>query len=308
MTTSRPWWKRFRGGRKDLGATRPAARRSRPILESLERRLALTVSFTPFFGVEHTYNVSVGLPTSLQDPPIYPIFWGPYWQNNSIAVQVIDVELSEVINGRYLSGIYQYISNGDTANLFAPYVDSSAPPATVSPNAINGDAISGEVSKLYSYVNSPIPNPFETYATPIYVVITDPYVTSPGNNAFNEPFYDYNDVSIQHPLPANYEAIWVSTQSVGVTPQTPTGLNVDFTIQAFSHELVEAMTDPFGPVGGTEVNPGPGYPQSAPYPTGGSPGHQIADNEPNNNYAYRIGGPFGALVQAFWSDDAFDKD
>jgi hypothetical protein len=252
------------------------------------------VSFTPAFGTEKTYYTQGGQPSYVSDPPIYPIFWGPYWQNNPIAVQVMDISLDEVVESRggaYLRGVDQYTNMGGAASYNTSYTDPSTPP-----NPVDRSSVPAEVSDLFSKANNPIPRPDETYAAPVYLVVTDPAVTdSVPDDGFNKGLWYFN------PWPHNYEVIWLATQATGVTPQNPSGLNVDLTTRYFSHELVEAMSDPFGQASGTHVDHGPSFP--------GTPGRQIADNEPDDgNYVYRLGGPYGVLVQAFWSDDAFDKD
>jgi hypothetical protein len=256
--------------------------------------LTLTVSFTPVFGNE-TKHYTPSVVSYLKDPPIYPIYWGPYWRNDPAAITEIDLKLDYVVEGlggAYLRGIDQYTKGGGAGSYSSGsrYVDAFQPPASVSPNPPLGDAVTTEVSNLIN--SNRVPAPWQVYATPIYVVITDPSTSSPGRDSFNEP----------DGLGSSYhEVIWLSTQ---YGPDS-SGLDDDLTTRSFSHELVEAMSDPYNVGGGTWVSPGPSFPSDS---SAGSPGAQPADNEPNNNYVYRLGGPYGTLVQAFWLDYGFTKD
>jgi hypothetical protein len=266
---------------------RPAARlRRRKLklrLECLEDRLVPTVAFLPLFGAETThYTDGTGFPTYLNSPSVYPIFWGSFWQATPGAVAAITSDLARC-GGAYLSGTTQYNTDGNAifpdVSPYDVYIDGSNAQGPISPNAPWGDPISNEVENVIN--SGGVPNPTHTGATPIYVVITAPGVRGT-DVAFNEP----SDLVSPH----YHEVIWVSTRT---NSNDPVGLDQDFTTRAFSHELVEAMTDPSGVIGGTHVDPGASWT--------GKEDHQLADYEPNNNYYYRVGGTGGVIEQAYWS-------
>jgi hypothetical protein len=296
--------------------SRPAARqRRRQVklhLESLEDRVVPTVLFKPVFGPEAIDSGTVS--SALSNPNIYPIFWGSFWQTQSgnAAAQALARDLAAVTESDYLSGTVQYGTDGHAtlmgrfgnqiysgaADLYPPEndlcIDPSQPPAQIpSANPPWGDPVGDEVENVISNPGTTgIPNPSHLNETPIYVVITGPSIMPAGNFAgFNEPA---DVVSSSY-----HDVVWVRTKTNGTDP---IGLDQDFTTRVFSHEIVEAMTDPLISVAGTQI--GPGVPGVNTFPaTGTSAGDaewgQICDNEPNNNYYYRVRYPVGAIVQAF---------
>jgi hypothetical protein len=245
-----------------------------------------TVAFKPLFGSEVAhYTDGTGLATALNSPPVYLIFWGSFWQNTPGAAATIASDLARC-GGTYLAGITQYHTDGNAIfeNVLPGqlHIDGSDAPSPLSPNPPWGDPVSNKVEDIINDSQSGIPNPTHTSATPIYAVITDPNVKGNSDFAFNEPSDNLS--------PFFHEVIWVSTRT---NTNDPTGLDQDFTTREFSHELVEAMTDPNGPAGGTHVSPGATYPDNE--------DHQLADYEPNNHYFYRVGGKGGVVEQAYWS-------
>ncbi len=296
-----------RGKRPTPTATQ-SARRTALGLEALEDRVVPTVAFTPVYGAEQAhYTHGTGLAGTLNNPPVYLIFWGSYWETNPTAVRNLTDDFYEVIAnsvgpyaGAYLSGIEQYKASGaylqaDANPAYAQvagfvgitsYIDgTNDPPATVSSNPQLGDAVSNEVEQLINNSGGVIPDPGHTPQTPIDVVITPPTVGGVnGQDSFNEPSDSgtgrYHDV------------VWVDTQAL-VTD--PSGLNQDVTTSHFSHELVEAITDPNGVVGGYHVDAGSQWTQ------GGN--NQICDFEAGN-YFYRVGTGSvnaGVVCEAYWS-------
>src|ERR1700722_16545102 len=79
-------------------ATPYRRRRVRLEVEALEDRLAPTVAFKPIFGAEKTfYTHGTGFPTTLVAPPVFPIFWGSYWQSPPYAAEPISADLANVV-------------------------------------------------------------------------------------------------------------------------------------------------------------------------------------------------------------------
>ena len=281
--------------------------RVRPQVEAMEARRLLTVAFQPVYGPEQTFdNDWNGLATSLKSPNIYPIFWGSYWQSNPAAVTALASAFAAVTESAYLSGTAQYNTSGNATlmgdfghQIYSTsvnndvYVDGSNVQGTISPNSgvFTSDPISQEVENIINNPSSGIPNPTQLGATPIYVVITPPSVQVKGINGFNEPADNYSGWY--------HEVAWVAAQPLSTNANA---VNQDLTTMIFSHEIAEAMTDPNGTNAGTSISPGPGnsFPGNTSAGAAEFPG-QICDNEPNNNYYYRVGGPAGAMVMAFWS-------
>jgi hypothetical protein len=235
--------------------------------------------FRPVFGNEVSDNNGA----QLQGPNVYPIFWGTWWLYHvDYSAQISDA-FSKIAQSQYLSGITQYGTDG-LAQVMPGYTDFSNDdnlPATMSPGYNNPASLEIE-HVLYDLSGTlPLPDDPQNPNRPIYVVLTPPSVPGDGVNGFNQPgIHKVVDLDLR-------EEIWVTSASL------------DSATQAFSHELVEAMTDPFGPVFGETVKAGGSFPAQS---GAGSAGIQIADNEPNNSYVDRVDGPTGPLVQAYWSD------
>jgi hypothetical protein len=225
-------------------------------------------------------------------PNVYPIFWGSWWVDNRTLANQITASFATIAQSGYLSGTEQYLTDG-VANVMPAYIDYANDgnlPSQVCPG-YNNPASTEIENVLYNEASGiPTPDDDQNPNTPIYVVITPPSVSCTTANGFNEPgFHEVTDLDVR-------EEIWVATQASGGV------VNPDITTRTFSHELVEAMTDPFGPapfLAGEQVTPDTSFPSNT---SAGKPESQVADNEPNNNYVYRLGGPGGALAQAYWSD------
>ncbi len=282
--------------------------RFRPQVDRIEERVVPTVLFTPVFGAEtafYTHGVP-GIPVDyLNSPQIYPIFWGSYWQQNPAQAQDLAEDFNKLFtanNNAYLQGLTQYHTNGMATfypgdGVDGPAIDGSNPPNNIgSAHPVWGalvpnsrDPIDAEVERVLDHPSNygfNIPNPGHTAQAPIYVVITPPGVTG-GDVGFNEP----SDAGTF----GYHEVVWVSTRWINSNDK-PQGIDQNFSEHGFSHEVVEAMTDPFGPLGGTHISKGANWPAN----DGNS---QICDKEPDGNYYYRVGGPNGVLAQAFWSQN-----
>jgi hypothetical protein len=288
---------------------RKPRRRGRASLavEALEDRLVPTVAFKPFFGTGVTNFGGKVLPSS----DIYPIFWGDWWGSHPDEVAKLTAAFDHLVNygpNDYLAATTQYGTDGkvkfhDTYHNNYIVDTSSNPPAQVDTGNIallNFSFLSNEIEDLI-YDAHAVPSPEDLHCDPLYVVVTPPGVTSMkgGEGGFNLP-------GLHHLYDTDFrEEVWVSTQPVnpdstkpfdGYDP-TKNPLNLDYSSSLFGHEVVEAITSPFGDAipglqGGT-VSPGLNW-------VGGGD-DQLADFEPDANYFYRVGGPGGSLAQAYWS-------
>jgi hypothetical protein len=287
-------------------------------LEALEDRLVPTVAFKPFFGNEALNNGHNVLSSS----DIYPIFWGQWWGSHMDEVAKLTAAFDNLINRpnaystakTYLSAAIQYGTDGkvtfhDTYHDNYIVDTSSNPPRQVNHGSIgiNFSDLSNEIENLI-YDAHAVPSPEDLRCDPLYVVITPPNVTSKqsGEHAFNVP-------GLHHAGDWQWrEELWVSTENVnpkGDYDSNNNRLNVDYTTELFSHEVVEAITAPFGAVvpgkEGATVSPGlqwPVYIPGLPPSFGATGDHQMADYEPDGNYFYRVGGAGGSMAQAYWSD------
>ena len=154
--------------------SRPPRRRALLELESLETRATPTVVFVPHFGVETVSGSNEGM----QDPPVYLIFSGSYW-NTTQGQQdelTLTVATENILSGPYLSGLAQYGSSG-TARFSASWQDD----ATL-PNYPSASALTNFLANQFAeHGNSP--EPAGPQYTPIYVVVSEP--TSPSPNPYN---------------------------------------------------------------------------------------------------------------------------
>jgi hypothetical protein len=265
-------------------AARGSARRREASLafEALEDRALLSVVFNynPQFGAE-TQTQDDG--AALQSPPVYLIFWGPYWGSADGAdANRIKRAAINVLSTPYLSGLTQYHSDG----LVSLDPENSAYDSR-DPSSLNFDASNIDDIVQNQIDNGPLPEPDTPAHTPIYVVVTPPNIYSSDGTqvgGFNFLGHD-NDVGFLYDDIDDIPEVWCST---GDNPDGT--VNVDQFSQYFSHEVAEIMSDLGG--GGFKVNPGPGWPFSQE----GLP--QIGDFE-GANYSWRQ--PNGTVVQPYWS-------
>jgi hypothetical protein len=286
---------------------KPAARSFRPVLEHLEDRTVPTVLFNPQFGADTIVlrdsnanekpgdivtSAMTSNPNALTNTPhVYLIFAGSTWTNTLAQQYAQDVD-TIVNKSSYLSGLTQYGATGHAT--FNPatdwYVDNT--PAITRDLEISRTLNTAKTSwvKPTGLSNSPTSDlgSASYQQSPIYVVVYDS--GGGGDNGggvyswFNQSAYAMNTIRV-----------YVDRQS----GKTESVIKDAFDI-FFSHELVERIAD------GTGIGFGMNAP-TTPISTENNNG-QIADNEPDGqHYTYRLNGPSGPLVQAYWSivDQAF---
>ena len=109
--------------RKAAPVRRKSARLS---VETMESRQVPTVVFRPHFGEE---SIAPGSQNeSMQSPPVYVTFWGPYWgtaqgQQDESALLA---SAQSIINSSYFTGLEQYGSDG-IVTFGASWQDFSTP-------------------------------------------------------------------------------------------------------------------------------------------------------------------------------------
>jgi hypothetical protein len=275
-------------------------RRVRPMLDHLEDRSVPTVLFKPVLAGPETIlwrpSNDAGVPAytpapvpitdnpaALYNPHVYLIFWGTSWTSGNASKLAQDVDT--IINrSPYLSALSQYGVKGQTTfNVAQDWViDNTAPPDT---GWASNDA---EIQKALDALRPGWSKPTDTNADPglvtqpIYAVVYD---NGPGgaNNGYNTYTISYNPI----------------LKTYGNTIKINGVSSEDNFTDLFSHELVERISD------GTGYGIGMWAPKNI---SGEWQNAQIADNEPDGGrYTYRLNGPAGPLVQAYWSiaDQAF---
>ncbi len=236
-----------------------------------------TISSTPVF---------VGHGSFIENPDILPIFLGPYWPGSGeMTVNTIVDALNTMASGAYLQGLTQY-GYGGSASVRAPRVDQSvtnllsfaaanpflSPPINLF-TAVNY-GVRAYIGGLVD--NDEIDNVDDNHHL-IMIVFLDPsipLVPNPsGSNSIlgaNVPFESFEllDDNIR------FETAWIGTSSSQLASVT----------QTLSHELAEAISDPFNS----------GWYQQTPPPASGS--GQITDVCNQNGLSD------GVAVTAYWSN------
>lgn len=276
--------------RKSRSRTRPVPG-FRPRVECLEDRLVPTVSFQPHFGAEILQR---GSGPVLDSTPVYLIFEGHYWQRpTGLSYDDVINRVTEILASSYLSGLQQYGSNC-FAYLAGWSFDSSMPTTFdasgnewFSENDLQTTAGANMRNGLYA-----------PSSEPLYFVVTAPGVgdaTTPWADGYHNEQTSYYHVwwfSIPQQVPYGWTGVFGSTRA----EQT------DRFSQIFSHELAEAVSDPY-PFTNPAVlmRPGKDWVGGEAESLG-----EIGDFEPGG-YTYVLRLSNGAVVQPYWSnrDQAF---
>jgi hypothetical protein len=277
---------------------RTSARRRPPkqrlYLESLEDRTVPTVVYNSAFGGDTIFWVpgnSAGKPANqvqigpiasnpsvLNNPTVYLDFWGDSWTETNSAPLANAAQA--VIQSRFFSQLSDYGFHG--AISYGGYtIDNTH---TSDGNTVgdpqNGQNVPTEIQNLLNGKLATDPNlPTSSWLrppdnkvqdAPIYIVVYDN-----GANAFNTP--------------AHYtSSLLMNEISIGDANNDP-----DLFTDLFSHEMAERISA--GDLTGIEMNASTAI-------SGEFQNAQISDNEPDGSrYTYRINGPSGQLVQAYWS-------
>ena len=270
-----------------------AGNRRRLAVEGLEDRCLLTISFTPFYGGETTTD---GKGTKLNDPAIFYLFWGNYWDTdagNLYQGQIVSAEESFISEDQsYWSTLPQYgLGTGAT------YGNSVVIPGTV-PSVFSDSNIQAVVQDAINNVPD-VPRPGSLPNNAIYMVIAPP-----GTSYSNPAVGGYHQAMLH-----SFAATDIQEEYYGFVEDSG-AFNLDTYTTILAHELTEAKTDALVDSYVAEFFEGTGIESTAgasfPLGTGITNLGEICDYEAQN-YTYRLGGPGGVLVQSYWSanDNAF---
>jgi RTX calcium-binding nonapeptide repeat (4 copies)/Beta-propeller repeat len=256
--------KRF--GRMLSPKRRPETRRARPQLEALEDRAVPAILFHQGVSVTLTNSYPGQAPGPvLSNPLVELVFWGSQWNTGSNPTLRTNMTnaVTDIIQSVYILKLGQYgVGTGELAGTPITITNSSPGTNFTDPNVR---------TMLQNNVGGSIPY----HSNWLYMVIVQPGSTDPteglgGNHA------------VQSTGSGNVYYGWTRNLG-GASP-------MDDLTNLFSHEYVEAVTDPAG----TAYQVSPRNQKSW---------NEICDNEAQN-YSFRVD---NYLVQSYFSaeDDAF---
>jgi hypothetical protein len=277
-------------------STREVARstRVRPELCQLEDRLVPTLSFTPVFGA-FTPDTSVSHNGAvLANPSVVLLFEGSYWNApTGITYQDVNNAALNIANSSFTDPVGQYGSTGRTT--ISLFITEDVIPFTTTAAGVQGfrendlsNAADGWMT--FADVTSAASD------RSIYFVVTPPNVVDLDSGAWGyhkSRIHTENILgsSISNAVPYGWLGI-----NVDGTQGSTTQSEIDDFSRTFSHELVEARTDPYinNPPDANRFYPGANW-----FPSGYD---EIADFEPDGrNYTYRLGN--GTIVEPYWSQN-----
>ncbi len=286
-----------------LGGGSGSAKKARPRpgvrlgVECLEERAVPAVLFEPHFGAESRvyFNPSTGYAYNgpvLHSTPVYLIFEGSYWQSpTGVTAQNVIDSANAVLGSRYFSGLTGYGSDG-SARLAGTFVDNRLSIASqffLNPTPHYQDVF--KTASLESSINRLVGGrPPSPASAPVYVVVTPPDTHNqdqPDALAYHGELTHYflvGNVPVARQIPYAWTGVYGTTASA----------QLDAFSQNFSHELAEAITDPY-----THTSPAVLVRSGANW-YGGKLVDEIGDFEPGGfNYSYRLNGV--TAVQPYWN-------
>lgn len=202
------------------------------------------------------------------------VFWGSYWSNTSPAPSPSSdtyyQAFTGLVTGPYMTGLRQYRSVGP-GTMLGKFINDSSDPS-------NGYSDSDVVTMLTALFNNnaSMPAPLSGHER-FYAVVTPPGINNSLSGAIGEhQSFTYNGVTVYY--------CWVDSAG-GLTDSSSDGV-----VNIFSHELVEACTDPLG---------------TAIHVNGQSGGSTISNDEIgdtcNNEFAIVEMNGVRCNVQCYWS-------
>jgi hypothetical protein len=187
----------------------------------------------------HTSNVparlnNLGIGPISRRPEIWAVYWGSFFQGSPATVEALNTDLAQMISDSdgYLAGLAQYGVGAGTFGGFQTVHDN--PPRTVG----GADFFSVE-EMLYGMLSGNAPHSWGRFSStdPIIVI----FVPQSEVEQSGWTGYHFEIPTVEGALPWNHPAVpWAIVK----VPDTPT-VNLDATMEAASHEIVEAATDPF---------------------------------------------------------------
>jgi len=232
--------------RKLVGRGRRTRRdqKARLQLEPLEDRTTPTIVFTPTNGILNATNGGGPLlGTPAPGAPIYPIFWGSWW-NTSDGINAEGYILAAINpmfrDGPFLSGLSEYMGNVVPHAYLWPGGAVGDWRTEPNPNGFSESDLFGEVWKLINQGQFPKPG---NVPKGEYVVFTPPGISSS----------DVQGAGGYHTMYNNAPIDWVGTWNP-LAPGPP-AFDPDFTTSALSEESgCEGLTDP-DPYSGWVITP-----------------------------------------------------
>jgi hypothetical protein len=272
-------FKRRNQGKKN----RIEANRTRLAIEGLEDRLLCTVSFQPQFGAETRLQSSGPV---LSSTPVYLIFEGHYWQRpDGLSYDDVINRVNDILGSHFLSGLRQYGSDG-FAYLAGYSFDYDMPTTTDSSGTTwFNESDLANTAALHFQNQFNVPN-----LQPLYFVVTAPGISDATRSGLagyhTEQTYQFSAgfLSIPEQIPFGWTGVFGANRA----NQT------DHFSQIFSHEVAEAISDPYlhtNPA--VQVYHGTSWNSDESY-------DEISDFEPDA-YTYVIRLSNGAIVQPYWS-------
>jgi hypothetical protein len=201
----------------------------RPALEKLEDRTVPTIVFQPHFGAETVQGTNDGM----QNPPVYFIFSGPYW--NTAQGQKDEATLlassKNILSGPYLSGLTEYGASG-TASFAGTWNDAGTVPSKPSSGTLQNFL----QTSIGNHLNNQ-PGFHDAQHAPIYVVISDPNSSAQYGGGWNNwgTYYQWQGDLL---VPAQIHMIWIGTAMSG------SSVYKDAYTLTLAHEMAETISDP----------------------------------------------------------------
>lgn len=216
------------------------------------------ITFSPNTGVNPSF---VGRGSKIEHPDLLPVFWGSNWPgDNSVSVRNIMAAIYTLINSPYLEGIRQYGYAGpvQVRNAIIDTNPMNMVMPVPAPGISQTSAIGNRVRDYIDWYvrNEKIDNVDDNHDLLIMVFLdssvplpidTDGAGNISSSNGAHSTYErsEFLDDNIRFPF------AWVDTSRN----------NLDAIVRTFSHELVEAITNPITRDGGTgwvETSPNPG--------------------------------------------------
>lgn len=219
----------------------------RPLVRTLDGVLDIGEAGSPSGGVfapAAPVTFVQGPGPRLPHPNIMPIFWGAEWVSASppIAPATLLDRIHKIIDGPYLDGLVQYGFTGKPTLLGPRFISNSEPPAAASRAAwqANGQAL------LHSLITADsLAEPDEDWSRLTVVFMPSTFAYPPAGTpgkivlGFHNTFQWVDEDLFE--LDDDDDPVWFAM--VGTKPTG--GLSgLDAATSTFSHELVEAITDP----------------------------------------------------------------
>ena len=222
----------------------------------------------------------------LAAPSIKPIFWGAEWggANPPLSATVIRDAITAIVTGPYLSSLGQYGIGGTPSVLDPMFVLDSEPPSIATVDQM-GAAVVLLLTRLIDDNQLAEPDSNWSQFNVVFLPSTVADASDPSHPTKtvlgSHSYFGWSDRDVlegdDDERPGRYA--WVATQPFGSISA------LDRATATFSHELVEAMTDP-GPTLQWRQSPDPG-----------NGGGEIGDV-----CTQFIGRLDGVAVQAYWSN------